>query len=88
MREARSFGSRLRGLALRDEAGWALLIRRCRCVHTFGMRFALDLVWLDAEGRVMRVDRGVRPRRVVRCRKAAAVVEVPSPARRAVRGAG
>jgi uncharacterized membrane protein (UPF0127 family) len=39
------------------------------------MRFALDLVWLDRDGRVVRVDRAVRPRWVARCRGAAAVVE-------------
>jgi uncharacterized membrane protein (UPF0127 family) len=54
----------------------ALLLPRCRSVHTFGMRFALDLVWLDATGRVVRVDRGVPPRRVRRCRRATSVVEL------------
>ena len=41
--------SRLLGLALleREAAGPGLLIPRCRSVHTFGMRFALDLVFLD-----------------------------------------
>ena len=53
---AERFVSRLLGLALleRTEAGAGLLIPRCRCVHTFGMRFALDLVFLDPEGREIR----------------------------------
>src|SRR5919198_1471822 len=51
---ARSFGRRLRGLALRRAPrGHALLIPRCRCVHTFGMRFPLDLTWFDRHGRVL-----------------------------------
>ena len=58
----------------------ALLLPRTRSVHTFGMRFALDLVWLDADGRVVRVDRAVRPWRVRSCRAARAVLEVPSTA--------
>ena len=41
--------------------GVALEIPRCRSVHTFGMRFPLDLVWLDNSRRVVRVDRGVPP---------------------------
>jgi uncharacterized membrane protein (UPF0127 family) len=41
------------------------------------MRFALDLVWLDADGRIVRVDRGVRPWRLRGCRAARAVVELP-----------
>lgn len=78
--------SRLRGLALRREpVPFALLIPRCRSVHTFGMRFALDLLWLDGDGLVIRIDRAVPPRRVVSCRGARAVVEVPSPGRPAAR---
>ena len=70
--------ARLRGLtgraALGDGEG--LRIPRCRSVHTFGMRFALDLVWLDRRGEVVRVDRGVPPRRVRTCLRARSVVEV------------
>jgi uncharacterized membrane protein (UPF0127 family) len=72
--------ARLLGLAgLRAlPPGTALLLPRTRSVHTCAMRFALDLVWLDADGRVVRVDRGVRPWRVRGCRAARAVVEMPS----------
>lgn len=56
----------------------ALLLPRTRSIHTCGMRFALDLVWLDGAGGVVRVDRGVQPWRVRGCRAARAVVEVPS----------
>ena len=55
-----------------------LLLPRTRSVHTFGMRFALDLLWLDDAGRIVRVDRAVVRRRVIGCREAAAVVEVPA----------
>ena len=55
--------------------GEALLIPHCRSVHTAGMHFAIDVVFLDAEGRVAKVARGVPPWRVVSCRRAAAVVE-------------
>jgi uncharacterized protein len=58
----------------------ALLLPRTRSVHTLGMRFALDLVWLDRDGRVVRTDRGVRPWRARACRTAWQVVELPSPA--------
>src|SRR3954452_25620197 len=70
--------SRLLGLARLCALGprAALLLPACRSVHTVGMRFALDLVWLDARDAVVRVDRGVRPWRVRSCRAARAVVEV------------
>jgi uncharacterized membrane protein (UPF0127 family) len=74
---ARSFRARLAGLAMRraPPAGRALLLPGCRSVHTFGMRFALDLVWLDRAGRVIAIDAAVPPRRVRRRRGAAAVIE-------------
>lgn len=53
----------------------ALHIPRCRSVHTFGMLFALDLIWLDGRGRPVRVDRDVAPRRMRSCFAARSVVE-------------
>jgi hypothetical protein len=48
---------RRRGLLGRDGLGddEALLLRRCRSVHTFGMRFTIDVVLLDAAMRPLRV---------------------------------
>jgi uncharacterized protein len=73
--------ARLRGLIGRGEwpFGVALEIPRCRSVHTFGMRFALDLVWLDGDRRVVRVDRAVPPCRVRSCRAARSVLEIRTP---------
>jgi uncharacterized membrane protein (UPF0127 family) len=42
------------------------------------MRFPLDLYWLGPAGEIVRVDRRVPPRRIVRCRAARSVVEVPA----------
>lgn len=74
---ARSYRERRRGLArmapLPDDRG--LRILRCNSVHTFGMRFALDLVWLGRRGRVLRVDHDVGPRRIKLCVRARSVVE-------------
>jgi uncharacterized membrane protein (UPF0127 family) len=73
--------SRLLGLALlsRRRAGAGLLIPSCRSVHTFGMRFPIDLIFLDPGGRVIGLRRGVPPCRVVRCPAADSVLELPSP---------
>ena len=69
--------TRRRGLARLDAlpGDVALLIAPCRSVHTVGMRFALDLVWLDGAGAVVRIDRAVAPRRLRSCRAARAVLE-------------
>jgi uncharacterized protein len=74
------FAARLLGLShldqARAEAG--LLIPCCRNVHTFGMRFALDLVFLDRDGRPCSRRRGVPPRRLAWDRRASAVLELPA----------
>lgn len=77
---ARHFHERLRGLLGRGglPAGCGLLIGRCGAVHTVGMRFALDLVFLDGEGRVTRVVAAVSPGRLLVSggRRARQVLEV------------
>jgi uncharacterized membrane protein (UPF0127 family) len=80
---ATGFRSRLRGLSwrAREDAGAGLLIPRCASVHTFGMRFALDLYFLDGDGRVIEVRHRMPPRRMAWCRGASAVLEIPSPTR-------
>lgn len=46
-------------------AGRGLLIAPCRAVHTVGMRFPLDLVFMDRAGRVLRSVAGVPPGRIM-----------------------
>ena len=73
---ARSRRARLLGLAfLTEPPPRPLLLPRCSCVHTFGMRFALDVEFLDARGRRVQIRRAVPPRRLVRCHGASAVLE-------------
>jgi uncharacterized membrane protein (UPF0127 family) len=74
--DARGMGARRRGLGgLRSLPDERALHLRCRAVHTFTMRFALDLIWLGRDGAVIRVDRDVPPRRHRGCARARAVVE-------------
>ena len=75
--KARTSRQRRRGLARMTPlpAGYGLRILKCNSIHTFGMRFALDLVWLARDGRVLRVDHGVAARRMKLCVRARSVVE-------------
>ena len=77
---ASSIPSRLLGLALLDRgrAGRGLLIPRCRAVHTFGMRFPLELRFLDDAGRPVSIRPSVPPRRFAFKRAARAVLELPA----------
>lgn len=82
VRVARGLRARLVGLAWteRAAAGEGLLIPRCSSVHTFGMRFALDLHFLDREGCVVAVRLAVPPKRFAFCGGASAVLELPAAA--------
>ena len=75
--EANTRAARMKGLAKLDvlPERLALHIPRCRSVHTFTMRFPLDLIWLGKDGQVVRVDPAVPPRRLKFCAKARSVVE-------------
>jgi len=73
--------ARARGLLGRPAlpAGEGLVIRPCSAVHTLGMAFPIDVVHLDAEGRVLRVAAELRPWRLgPLVRRSRAVVELPA----------
>jgi len=73
---AKGFRQRLRGLAFLGPVDYALEFPRTKSVHTVGMRFPLDLVWLDNARAPIRIDRNVPPWRVRSNRSAASVIEV------------
>ncbi len=54
---------RARGLLGREGIEGVLVLRPCRNVHTFGMRFAIDVCFCDRDGRVLRICT-LAPRRV------------------------
>ncbi|MCX6387102.1 MAG: DUF192 domain-containing protein [Solirubrobacterales bacterium] len=86
---AETWFSRLRGLAghsVHPQPGLALLLPGTRSVHTFGMAFRIDLVWINQRGVIIRIDEAVPPNRTRSCRRADAVVETPIGAARAAGG--
>ena len=78
---ADNFVSRFCGLMLRKDIGEAdgLLLSPCNSIHMCFMRFALDIVYLDNEGRVIRIVPHLRPwLGLSLCLKASAVIELPA----------
>ena len=69
--------ARRRGLLGRDslDSGAALLLSPCAAIHTAWMRFAIDVIFLDAGGRVLRTVPALPTWRIAACRGAHAVVE-------------
>lgn len=72
--------TRRKGLLGRDtllpqEGLW---IVPCEAVHTIGMRFAIDLVYLDRKNIVKKVRSNVRPWRMSACLSAHSILELAS----------
>jgi len=71
--------ARMRGLLGRRglERGEGLLLRPAPSVHTFFMRFTIDVVFLARDGGVVKVVPSLRPWRTAAARRAKAVLELP-----------
>lgn len=67
--------ARARGLLGRDGISGALILAPCRSVHTLGMRFAIDVGYLDADGVVIKAVRMARNRIGFPVRHARSVIE-------------
>lgn len=66
------------GLLGRKElpASSALWLRPCNSVHCFFMRFAIDVIYLDASGNILRIQPQLKPWRFSLCRAATSVIEL------------
>ncbi|GLY13863.1 hypothetical protein Kisp01_08790 [Kineosporia sp. NBRC 101677] len=62
-----SYAARSKGLLGRDGIATGLVLRPGSSVHTFGMRFAIDVVYVRRDGRVLAVA-PMRPHRLGRPR--------------------
>lgn len=78
---AETMFARMRGLLGRDSLtkGEALLIRPCKGIHTFGMRFPIDVVFLDRQYKVVATSRHILPNRMSTIYiSAQSVIELPT----------
>src|SRR6266516_1578227 len=74
--------SRLRGLMCTEadsfRAGQGLWIVPSRGVHTFAMRFPIDVLYLDKDKRVVHMEPGLKPWRVAAVKlQAVSILELP-----------
>jgi uncharacterized membrane protein (UPF0127 family) len=61
----------------RLDKGEGLLLDRCYGIHTFGMRFPIDVLFLDKDLCVIRVVKALPPYRTCVVKKSIYVLEVP-----------
>ena len=72
--------SRRKGLLDHDSLadGSAMIIAPTSAIHTFAMRFSIDVIFVSKDGRVIKVRPHVKPRRIAAAWRAFAVVELPA----------
>lgn len=72
--------TRRRGLLGRDAMieGSAMIIAPCQAIHTFGMRFTIDVIFANKNGTVVKCCPAVRPGRLAGSLSAFAVIELPA----------
>jgi uncharacterized membrane protein (UPF0127 family) len=75
---AGSMFERMRGLLARPalQEGEGMLLPSCRLIHTFGMRYPIDVVYLGQGGRVLKVTAALAPRRMGGHLRARGVLEL------------
>lgn len=80
-----SMAERMRGLLGRAALGprEGMLLPRCGMIHTFGMRYPIDVVYLDGRNRVLKVSAALAPRRMDGHWRARAVLELAAGSARA-----
>ena len=78
---------RMRGLLGRSrlDDDRALWLEPCNAVHTFGMRFPIDVLFIDRRGGVLSIHRNVGRGRVLFCWRARAALELCAHAAQALR---
>lgn len=68
------------GLLKREslERGEGLLIAPCEGIHSFGMKFPFDALFLSGDRKVLKVRASMAPRRMSLCLRAHSVLELPA----------
>lgn len=80
---ADNFFTRFKGLMFVKEIedNYALHITPCNQIHMLNMRFALDVIYLDENGRVVKIDENVQPGKICKTvRNAKSVIEMKASA--------
>ena len=76
---ADSFFKRFMGLMFRKSVpqDFALYITPCNQIHMLNMRFAIDVIYLDSDGRAVKIDENIQPGKVCKTvRNAKSVIEM------------
>lgn len=69
---------RMRGLLGTTKESEPVVLLRCSSIHTWGMRYDIDVAFVSGGGKVLKVVRGLAPGRMVSASDAQYVFERPA----------
>lgn len=80
VRTAKTFLQRLKGLLFTDSLPehTGLLLENCNSIHMFGMRYALDIVFVDQNFRICKIVKNLKPWHIAVCLRARHTIELPA----------
>lgn len=75
---AKGFFAKLKGLLFKPmlDDREAIVLTRCNSVHTCGMQYAIDVIFLNKQFKVVRIESDCKPWRFFYCRGAAHTLEM------------
>lgn len=77
VKEANTLSKRFFGLMGKKEANYGLLFKKCNGIHTFFMRFPLDILFIK-DKKIVYVKRNVKPWKIVVCKISGVdAIEIP-----------
>ncbi|KIH70630.1 DUF192 domain-containing protein [Salinicoccus roseus] len=79
--KAHSFWSRFKGLMLKRDMPHdaALHLRPCSSIHTFFMKFSIDVIYIDEQNVVVGIEKHLEPGKIGgRFKSARSVIELPA----------
>ncbi|MBQ3021355.1 MAG: DUF192 domain-containing protein [Bacilli bacterium] len=77
---AKSFKDRFFGLMNKRNIDYGLLFNNCKSIHTFFMRENIDVILLDKNNKVLKINRNIKPNRILifNYKKRTNILELPS----------
>lgn len=77
---ANNFKDKLLGLMFKKNINYGLLIKNCKSIHTFFMLENIDVLLLDQNNCILKINRNVKPNKIViyKTKKRTNILELPS----------
>ena len=80
IKEAKNFKDKLIGLMFKKNINYGILFYNCKSIHTFFMKENIDVILLDKNNKILKINRDIKPNRILifKTKKRTNILELPS----------